>query len=163
MPNFIFKSYAEEKVKTAKGGYQKLTVNYTTNKGEDKSKNVMSFANPAVYDAVKKLEAGQEFIVEYVPGDEYYNWQSVKTLDTSPAKQHTKDAPARVSTYETPEERARKQVYIIKQSSLAQAIASYGGDPVNDDNVDHVLQRAQRFTDWVMAEPDLFKDVPNDL
>jgi hypothetical protein len=161
MPILKFLSYSEEKVPTAKGSYQKMTVVYKTDRDETKTKTVMSFSNPAVYDAIKRLNAGDSVEVAYVEGDKFYNWASVKAATgsvESPAKQMASNTPARTSTYETPEERAKKQVYIIKQSCLAQAVATEQGK-----DVDAILKIADQFVEWVLDDgKDLFKE-PNDL
>lgn len=165
MPTYNFVSYSEEKVEKGKTGYFKMTVNYST-KGESKSKNIMSFANPAVYNAVKTLNEGDLFEVEFVKDDKYFNWASLKPIGQAvppPVDANVKagtGAPtARQSTYETADERAKKQVYIIKQSCLAQAVA--WNDAPRD--IPEILEVAQKFVDWVLDDgKDLFKE-PNDL
>jgi len=125
----------------------------------------MSFANPGVYDTIKKLNGGETIDVEFVKDDKYFNWATVKVADTGgqivPGNTESKPVQVR-SNYETPEERARKQVYIIKQSSLANAIEFTGSGTIDD--VPAVLRVAQEFVDWVMEDQkdDLFGQ-PNDL
>jgi len=165
MPILKFLSYSEEKVPTAKGSYQKMTVVYKTDRDETKTKTVMSFSNPAVYDAIKKLNAGDSVEVAYVEGDKFYNWASVKAVTgSSPVvdQKMASNTPARNSTYETPEERAKKQVYIIKQSCLAQAVASYGS-PTGPEDIPKILARADQMVEWVLDDgKDIFKE-SNDL
>jgi len=168
MPSYIYNSYTEEHVPKGKTGYYKMTVNYSA-KGESKSKVIMSFSNPGVYDTIKKLKGGETIDVEFVKDDKYFNWATVKIADIGaggPAAgtPGLDNKPVQVrSNYETPEERARKQVYIIKQSSLANAI-EYTKDRPEGTTMDELLATAQQFTDWVMEDQkeDVFAQ-PNDL
>jgi hypothetical protein len=143
-----------------------MTVNYSA-KGESKTKTIMSFANPAIYNLIKTLKGGETLDVEFVKDDKYFNWATAKVVeqeapssggqvDTSPRKVESK------SNWETSEERARKQVYIIKQSCLAQAVAYINGQQ-HEERLDE-LKLAQKYVDWVLHEdkPDVF-DQPNDL
>jgi len=52
--------------------------------------------------------------------------------------------------YETAEERAKKQVYIIKQSSISNAIEIAKTDGIGL-SVPGVLAIAQELTDWVLG------------
>ncbi len=56
----------------------------------------------------------------------FYNWVGIKLGEKQEAATVAKAAYVAKSTYETPEERARKQVYIVRQSSLANAIEFLG-------------------------------------
>lgn len=157
MPQYTFNSYTEEHISKGKTGYEKMTINYSA-KGEPKQKTVMSFANPAVYNTIKGLAENDLIDVEFVKDDKYFNWASVSRMATtlpgtseSPKNEVSKAAPAARSSYETPEERARKQVYIIKQSCLAQAVA-YVKETDSTDNIDNVLNTAQQFVDWVLDD-----------
>jgi len=72
------------------------------------------------------------------------------------------------STYETPEERAIKQRYIIKQSSLSGAINLLTVGAKSPPTVEAVLALADTLVAYVMETPeqtvkkDLF-DMPNDV
>lgn len=72
--------------------------------------------------------------------------------------------PAAKSTYETSEERAKKQVFIVKQSSITAALKYLEITKAKDVGVTDVLEIAQHFTDWVLEnkKTDLFS-TPNDL
>ena len=72
-------------------------------------------------------------------------------------------APVR-STYETPEERAKKQVYIVKQSSINAAIQLLSVGAKQPPSTELVLTEAQKFVDFVFAEKkESLLDLPNDL
>jgi hypothetical protein len=150
--------------KTAKGGFSKAAIHYQEGQ---KPFNLVSFKNPAVFEAFKTAKAGQAFEVESVKGDDgFYQWTS--------AKEVTNDAPAAsvpgngkpawtpgADPRETKEERAARQRLIVRQSSLSNAIEFLKNDDHRDD-VSDLLELADRFTAWVYEAPDLF-DEPNDL
>lgn len=122
-------------------------------------------------------QPGQTFDVKTEKDDKgYWQWTSVERVapgaaaEVAPAPSASTSrsasantAPAqRTNTYETPEERAIKQVYIVKQSSVANAIALLTTGAKSPPSVDAVLETAQKFTDFVFGKPDLFKQA-NDL
>lgn len=122
-------------------------------------------------------QPGQTFDVKTEKDDKgYWQWTSVERVapgaaaEVAPAPSASTSrsasantAPAqRTNTYETPEERAIKQVYIVKQSSVANAIALLSVGVKSPPSVDAVLETAQKFTDFVFGKPDLFKQA-NDL
>lgn len=164
-----------ETVKKGKNSYQVANVTYTTDRGENKSKKVMSFSNPAVFAVAKDAKQGETYEVSYTPGDQYYNWASMKVVSndtTNVVASNVKQAPASGkvlgSTYETAEERKIKQMYIIKQSSIASAITYLNnvhkeGEP--SYNVNEVLDVAQEFVDWIYDSEakESLADMPNDI
>ena len=121
--------------------YKDLSYNNTT-----KTKKIMPFgSSKQVHTVLKGATNGQVFDVETVKNNAgYIDWLSIKPgvagqeqsspQSVQPAQsytprqgavgQQTASAPARTSTYETPEERAKKQVYIIRQSSSSTAVAA---------------------------------------
>jgi hypothetical protein len=86
---------------------------------------------------------------------------------------NNKATPSPKSTYETPEERAKKQVYIVKQSSLSNAIALLNADGKNTITggkkytKEDVFALAQELTDWVFAQETVKQtaliDMPSDF
>ena len=117
---------------TAKGSYQVVEVAFKNlGSGKVESKKIMSFTDKAVFSAVSSAKAGDVFTITSEKNEKtgYWDWTNVQqaapgATTPSPSAPAGK-APVQVkSTYETPEERAKKQVFIIKQSSLNNAIAS---------------------------------------
>lgn len=142
-----------EFVKKPKGGYSVANVTYTDN-GKNFSKKIMSFANPAVFDAVKDAKQGDVFDVTVTKDGEYYNWSSAKKLDKdTPEKAQAAPAAGRVlgSNYETADERKLKQLYIIRQSSISNAIEfAKMRTPVEEPYTPgDILDLAQQFVDFV--------------
>jgi hypothetical protein len=172
MPQITISEVSVEEVKKGKNAYFVANVTYQTGRGESKTKKIMSFANPAVFAIAKVAKAGEVYDIAYVPGDEYYNWASMKNMsggDEAPAPARATGAGAvptsgkvTGSTYETAEERKVKQLLIVKQSCIANAISSYGED-VNGTPVAHILERAQLFVDYVYGNDKTLAEMDNDL
>ncbi len=157
---------AVETVPSGKGrSYEKAAVSYESN-GREQTFTLMSFTNPAVFKTIKDAQQGQEFEVTVGKNDKGYNsWVAVAPAtggSSQPGK--TSSTTVAKSTYETPEERKLKQLYIIKQSSISNAIAYYkdvvdgGGEPAT---VEKVIETAQQFVDWIYDIP--LDQMDNDL
>ena len=152
--------------------YKQLSGQYA---GKLASKKLMSFVQPdAAYKALSESKPGEIYEIEAKKneGTGYVDW-----LDAHPQAPGTATGtatPASVgkaytSTYETPEERAKKQVYIIRQSCLAQSVAfltNIKGEVSPNDNiitVEEVLGLAQQFTEWVLSSPAAPDSVDEDV
>lgn len=145
-----------ERVKSGKKDYEKAQVIYSFN-GQARTQNIISFANPAVFATVKEwsveLPEG-EVNVEVGKNDAGYNeWRSIggegagnSTTTAAPAapKSTSYSAPSR--DFETSLERAKRQVLIVKQSSLTASLKFLEGQDPSQEQVKAV---AQDFTDWV--------------
>mgnify|MGYP001560382725 CR=1 FL=1 len=150
-----------ENVVKGKSRYSKATVAYSYN-GEAKTQNIMSFANPDVFKKVQEL-VGQECEITLTKNAAGYNeWSAIGEVGSAPV-QGTEaptgtpvgtGAAVRVtgSNYETPAERAIKQVFIVKQSSITAALTlldKTGAFKPGQDNISMVLHAAQQFVDYV--------------
>ena len=150
-----------EVVKPGPRGYSKATVSFIQD-GRNRTQNIMSFVNPQVFKDVKNY-IGLDAEVEIGKNEKGYDeWKQIKAADgVAPSAQPQGTAPAtRVtgSNYETREERARRQVLIVKQSSLSNAIDYYknaGNAAVLEEDV---MATAQRFADWVFAQEEITND-----
>jgi len=151
-------------VPTAKGSYQTADVAYKNNsfQGKVEGKKVMSFgATKNAFSALSTATPGQTYEVEIVKNDKGYNdWISLTPAVTgapSPAaapssgggKPAASASPR--STYETPEERAQRQVLIVRQSSLSSAVASLAVGSKKELNPEDVVQTAKRFEAYVFG------------
>ena len=172
---------------TSKAGkpYQQAEVtfkNLTFNKVE--SKKLMPFgANKNAFDALVNSKAGDVFEVTVEKNAQGYNdWPTVvqaapgSTEAAAPAGQGqvfgAKGSTTTVkSTYETPDERAKKQVYIIKQSSFSSAATLLTTGAKSPPSPDAVFELADKIVAWVLGtelKPTTFTDEelfdqPNDL
>lgn len=141
-----------EFVKKGRTGYTKATVVYTDEKGENRTKPLMSFSNPAVFEALKDATQGDKFEIKVVKEGEYWNWSAASRVDkdATPSAKAPNGGKVVGSNYETADERKVKQLYIIKQSSIANAIEFVNGKTDKDDyDTEAVLNIAQTFVDFV--------------
>jgi hypothetical protein len=138
--------------------WAKASVEYTYN-GEARKQNVMSFSNPDVFKKVQEL-TGQTVEVELTKNDKGYSeWKSVSVgQNQQPNSSANGSSPTTTrvtgSNYETKEERAARQVLIVKQSSLSNAISLLTTGAKTPPAKDDVLNLAQDFTDWVLDKPE---------
>lgn len=158
---------------TEKGGYTQLEVAFKNlSTGKLESKKLMSFTKPeGVYKALADAKQGDIFNITSNKNEKsgYWDWvAATQGAPDIPQQQQNKTTgmgnASPKSTYETPEERAKKQVYIIRQSSLDRAVAvlSIGAKTPPPDEL--IFEKAQKYVDWVFQQQkeDVFK-LPNDL
>lgn len=151
-------------VPTAKGSYQVADVAFKnlTFQGKVEGKKIMSFgATKDSFSVLATAQANDVFDVNVVKNDKGYNdWVSMTkgTVDGAAAPQQTAaghspagNATARTSTYETPEERAKKQVYIIRQSSLSNAIDTLAVGSKSALKADEVIDLARKYESYVFG------------
>jgi len=169
-----------KKVEEGKKNYNLLDVSYKNlefNKVE--GKKLVSFASPDVYNALKDAKAGDEFDVTkgdksaagFVPwtrcvvaGEATLTEDSRQVSGAAPASTASKSTPR--STYETPEERAKKQVYIVRQSSIGAAIELLNLMGNKKASVEEVTSIAKQFEQYVFGNDpmqeliDMEDDIP---
>ena len=128
-------------VSNSKGGYDSLEIPFKDN-GKVSGKKLNSLFQKEVFAKVKEFQRGDRIEVDLEKetgsdGKEYWQWKAVRKLDgessegTSSTPTQAQESKAPVSnsrggkvlgsTYETPEERALKQVLIVRQSSFTSA------------------------------------------
>jgi hypothetical protein len=143
---------------TAKGSYIQLDVTFKRlDTGKVEGKKIMSFTNKDVYEKMAKATKGTQLAVTTEKNEKsgYWDWTAVNPLGqsesstTSNPQSGTKQGfSSPKSNYETPEERAARQVLIVRQSSLAQAVDSLKSDKKLPDK-DEVLDLAEAYAAWV--------------
>lgn len=137
-------------VKEAKYSYFELF--YKKDGKADKPKKIMSFNDE--FNILKDAEAGTEYDVDLTKDDNgYWQWKNVRIAGTA-APAGSTGGSAAVSTgksgnWETSEERARRQILIVRQSSLAQAVAVLG---VGEHNAENITDLAVKFEEWVLRD-----------
>lgn len=152
-------------IPTAKGSYQTAEVAYKNNtfQGKVEGKKIMSFgATASSFKTLTTAVGGDTYEVEIVKNDKGYNdWVSMTKASADAVAPATGFANGSISkptattavrsTYETPEERAAKQVYIVKQSSIANAVStlSVGAKTVKGDDV---IELAKKYTAFVFGQ-----------
>lgn len=155
---------------TTKGSYQEAEVAFKNlGSGKMESKKILSFTNKEVFNVVAGAKMDDCFSVIIEKNDKgYWEWKQIKQeVPGTVAASTTASNTTTRSTYETPEERAKKQVYIVRQSSISSALTFLGG-ATTGATVDEVLDLAEKFTAFVFNGrestniDDLFAQ-PNDL
>jgi hypothetical protein len=165
----IIKTSSEWKEK-GKAKWQVLNVMYKTEAGKTEGRNVISFVNEAVFNALRNAGNGEVFEIDEGPNAKGYPEikSAVKSeggnfsADASPTPDTPKTYPSR--DFETAAERAKRQELIVRQSSISNALEYFKDDP--DAGTANVLETAQIFYDWVMQKPDPVQallDIQNDL
>lgn len=151
-----------------KGKYRVAVVDHKTVDGKVDSKKVMSFVNKDVFTTLSSAQTGDQFdVTSEKDKNGYWQWITVvpagKANGTSPAK--TASSNVR-SSYETPEERAARQVYIVRQSSIANALTYYSElvdhSKGKQPSVDDIVSVARLFEGYVFGA-DSVKDELNDV
>ena len=136
--------------------------------GETKTKKIMSFVNPAVFNTIKDAQRGEEYnITQEKDQQGYWQWTSIKKgagdEPTQTAAASTRTAASSTGRdFETKDERAERQRLIVRQSSLAQSIATLSVGSKTAPDTAAVLELAEKYVAWVTDAPDLFEE-PNDL
>lgn len=145
---------------------QTLELTYTNaTSGAIESKKLVLFYNKVVCDALATAKMDDVFTITSEKEGEYWVWKSAvqaapgaqPQAQQVPGAPTTKAAytPAAKSTYETPEERAKRQVLIVRQSALNASVAllTSGKELKQPPSRELILQEAQAFVDWVFASP----------
>lgn len=168
-------------VPTAKGSYQVCELAFKNKTFQDKveGKKIMSFAEKEAFTTLSTAPMGSVFTVVRVKDDKgYWKWQTV-TAGANAGAAASAAAPSVTSTtgasmanaspkstYETADERAARQVMIVRQSSISNAIALLKTEkhtPTTED----VLAVAKQFEDFVFGkkayDPESFSDLDEDL
>lgn len=135
--------------------------------GKDESKKIMSFAAPDVYTTLSGYTSFPVDVnVVMKKEGNFWNWKAIEspnqkgTSSDGPAAATTnKTSNGRVlgSNYETPEERARRQVYIIRQSSVSSAIefAKAQSPKGIEKALEAILEDASKIEAFVMKQAKL--------
>ncbi|MPM94434.1 hypothetical protein SDC9_141580 [bioreactor metagenome] len=150
--------YTQEKQGTSKTGktYQILEVTFKnlTMGGKAESKQLFDFVvDKSMWKTLVESKPGDTFTIEREKDKregKYWDWVGIARQDNPPADSPApafivnKTAPR--SNYETPEERAIKQRYIIRQSCLNVAVQITPGSPP-----EAVVKMAKEFEDYVLS------------
>lgn len=142
-----------------KGKYRMANVNYKTvggpNDGKVDGKKIASFAFKDVFKALSEAQTGDQFDVQSEKNDKgYWDWKVVTPSgkNTAPTSSTYSATVKKGGDWETAEERAKKQVYIVRQSSITAAIelAKLNGStgPITESDV---IESAKKFESFVFG------------
>jgi hypothetical protein len=163
-----------QKTATSKAGkpYRLVELAYKNNTFQGKLEEAKINQYSKVFNEVSGMKQGEVYdVVKEKDDSGFYQWLEVKQAAPgsaanapTPTATETKGYATPKSTYETPEERAKKQVYIIRQSSISAAINVLSVGAKTPPSTELILKEAQKYTDWVLNGPavDLFAG-DNDL
>lgn len=166
---------------TSKGeAYTALEVAFKniTFQGKVEGKKLTPYGTgKAAYTSLANAQPGQFYDITIVKENGYNNW-SAATLGNGEAAQSqapTTTAPTggayrpqgtstarsteRASTFETPEERAKKQVYIVRQSSISSAIALLSPGAKASLKPAEVIDTARQLEAYVFGQQEFAKEV----
>jgi len=161
---------------TARGSYQELEVVYKnlTFQGKVESKKIMSFgAGAPSFTALSTASGGSTWDVTVVKNDKGYNdWTACVPSNgaadapaASTGGSFSKPNATPRSTYETPEERAQRQVLIVRQSSLSNAVSTLAVGAKSAPKPAEVIAVAQAYEAYVFGivdpGPTGFGDIPD--
>ncbi len=129
--------------------------------GKVEGKKLFTAFNKEVCNSLQTAQLGQTFTITAEKEGDFWQWKAATQSSSgsasgssSASQSHFSSGTAKESPvkgqWETREERALRQVMIVKQSSLANAIATLKTDKAAA-NADEVLALAQRYTDWVLG------------
>lgn len=132
--------------------YQVAEVAYKDDQGKVNGKKILSFVNKDVFNIAKNAQSGQVYDVSLAKDDQgYWQWTSMNLAGetTISVASPAKATPSPRSTYETPEERAQRQVYIVRQSSLTNAIALANATGDKKATPESIIAVAKQFEAYV--------------
>lgn len=170
---FISVETKDKKTQSQKD-YIELDVTYKNFDFQEKveSKKLNPFGNKDVYNTLKNAKTGDFFDIERIKNDAgFWDWVKItavadgaSTSTASTVASGSKTTVAPKSTYETAEERAQRQILIVRQSAIAQAVATASVGVKGKVQVEDVLQIAGTYYDWVFgrssAAPVPLADLP---
>lgn len=158
-----------------KGKYKMAEITFKDlAKGQTSSKKLMSFSNPVVYKTLVDAKKGEVYTIEMQKNDKgFWDWTAASTATgVNTASGGSPEATTKTSgssgfaspksTYETPEERAKKQIYIVRQSSISAAIDTLKTDKKNPskEEVVSVAKFYEAFVFGLDTEPVKLADIP---
>ena len=158
-------------VPTQRGSYQVCELAYKNKSFQDKveGKKIMSFAEPDAFSILSKASMGQVFTIGREKDDKgYWKWKQVTegnapTQTNSGATNVAGPVTVNKPQYETADERAARQVMIVRQSSLAQAVALLSANGGKKNSPQDVISIAKVFENWVMTgDSGSIADMPED-
>lgn len=135
--------------------YKQVEVAYKSDKGETKGKKLMDFSVKNGLKILLNAKAGDMLEVTPVKNGEYWNWETIAVAGDSPAAPASSSGGSKPTTYagrdfETKEERAARQVMIVRQSSISSAVSLLKTEK-NVPSIDDILKAAKAFEEFVMG------------
>ena len=146
--------------------FQEIELMFKDSTGKPNSKKIMSF-NSDLYKAVQGLQRGAVVFVQRVKNDKtgYWDWVSIGEGGEQVVEQRLQAASpsTRVtgSNYETKEERAARQILIVKQSSLSTAVSALSVGGKSAPSAADVIAYAKQLEEYVLGTS--IEHLPSDI
>ena len=144
--------------KASGGTYKGAEIVFKDANGKVQTKNIhengLKYA-PAVKNGLESLEPGDNFTVEMEKKDDFWTWISIKKGIEQEEKQNTtlqQSTTTKSTSWETAEERAARQKFIVRQSSLTNAVAFLVLQGRTHATEEDVLETATTFYNWVFEK-----------
>lgn len=145
----------EVSVEQSGKGWSKANIKFRDiEKNRSGTKTLVSFGDGAeVYKTLTTALTGSNFEITLKKNGEYWDWVKAVQIEQgiNPAQFAGKSATPNRG-FETPEERAQRQVYIVRQSSLANALSYLELTKQNKAAVADVTFIASQFEDYVFGK-----------
>ena len=144
-----------------KGKYKMMEVVYKSADGKAATKKLMSFTFPDVFKFFTSVKAGDAVNVTTVKNDKgFWDWTAASNSsgEESVSKPAAGNATPR-STYETADERAARQVLIVRQSTLSNALEYYKLAGKKAPSIQEIMEVANTFENHVFGRKDKPKDI----
>lgn len=162
--------------------YQLVEVAFKNNSfgGAVQGKKITSYSK--AFQAVVDANIGSSYEVATEKNGEFVEWMALSptSANVGPAVADVKQNPGPIgvartnvgsttparSTYETPEERAKKQVYIVRQSSISNAVAALSVGGKTKLAANDVIEEAKKYEAYVFGTATFpnasgFEDLPD--
>lgn len=157
-----------EIVPTAKGQYKKGEVIYKNKSFQDKveTKILVDFTFPKIFNTLETANSGDVFTIDRSKNDKnFWDWVDISTGNNSvtqgePVMANKGPLPSPKSTYETADERAARQIMIVRQSSIASAVSALKLEKAAL-TAEEVITMARKFEDYVLSKN--IADIPEDI
>ncbi len=156
----------QETVTPAGKSYKVCELGYRTEEGKVKAMKIFGFGDSkGVFDVASKLQSGEIVEAQFAQNDKgYWQFSSLTPTGTKEAADkgntHSSSSASR-GNWETPEERAARQVMIVRQSSLSNAIALFAGQAPKGHAAtpEDVIMVAEQFEAYVLGKPQVTGEV----
>jgi hypothetical protein len=153
--------------------YNTISVTHETDMGKLEQKKLVSFNFPDVYNFFKSQQRGAKVEITRVKNEKgFWDWTSareagattVSTEGAGSSKPAAGSSTRPVSNYETREERAWRQILIVRQSSASVATTALSAGAKAPVAVDAILTAAEQIENWVNRKPAMkLEDLPDDI
>lgn len=138
--------------------YEVAEVVHTDDRNQGaRTKKLVSFSNPQVFDLLKNAVKGDQFEITLQKEGDYWQWTSATPVEAGASP--TAKVASEPKAAWVPD--ADRQRLIVKQSSLAQAV-EFVMKSDQEHTVENILDVADDFVAWVFdaPQPEVSDDIP---